>query len=478
MGASSLYVAHIISTVEGGIVTTDRADYADVLRSLRSHGRACSCESCVLNIDTGSCAKRFRYGTDIRFIFERVGFSAKMNELEAAIGLGSLERYGEILSRRRENLHYLMEGPRSFAGPLETIRKDRTRRSVPTTFPVILGEKARFSRDEFVGYLKERGIDTRTLFSSIPTQCPGYRDLGFRIGDFPNAEHIGDRGIHIGVHQGLGREDCDYTPAVMAIFSRGKWRHGTLAPGAGTPPQMPAGHGGGAILAGGAGVRLREAVRDLPKPMAPVGGRPFLGYLIDQLVHWDVRDIVLATGYKSEVVETHFGDGSSHGAKLRYSVEARPMGTGGALRDALRMVRGDRFLLLNGDSFLDADLAELAEFDRGHCGVGTIALVERPDTSRYGRVTLDDRGRILSMREKGIAGPGLIGMAASTLWSREIWRMIGPGTVSLENDVVPGLLPLGVFGKIVRGYFVDIGIPEAYDTACREFARLRPCPNG
>ena len=77
-----------------GIVTTDRDDYAEVLRSLRSHGRACSCESCVLNTDTGSCAKRFRYGTDIRFIFERVGFSAKMNELEAAVGLGSLERYG------------------------------------------------------------------------------------------------------------------------------------------------------------------------------------------------------------------------------------------------------------------------------------------------------------------------------------------------------------------------------------------------
>jgi dTDP-4-amino-4,6-dideoxygalactose transaminase len=219
MGAFSLYVAHIISTVEGGIVTTDRADYAEVLRSLRSHGRACSCESCVLNIDTGSCAKRFRYGTDIRFIFERVGFSAKMNELEAAVGLGSLERYGEILSRRRENLYYLMEGLRPFGGALETIRKEPHEEIGPHAFPVILGEKARFSRDEFVGHLTERGIDTRTLFSSIPTQCPGYRDIGFRIGDFPNAEHIGDRGIHIGVHQGLGREDCDY---ILGDFLEGK----------------------------------------------------------------------------------------------------------------------------------------------------------------------------------------------------------------------------------------------------------------
>jgi D-glycero-alpha-D-manno-heptose 1-phosphate guanylyltransferase len=239
---------------------------------------------------------------------------------------------------------------------------------------------------------------------------------------------------------------------------------------------MPAGMEA-VILAGGAGLRLREVVRDLPKPMAPVGGRPFLGYLIDQLVHWDVRDIVLATGYKSEVVETHFGDGSSHGAKIRYSVEARPMGTGGALRDALRMVRGDHFLLLNGDSFLDADLADLAEFHRGHGGVGTIALVERPDTSRYGRVSLGERGRIVSMREKGVAGPGLINGGVH-VWSREISRRIGAGTVSLESDVVPGLLPLGVCGKIVPGYFVDIGIPEDYETACRNCGRLRHCPKG
>jgi D-glycero-alpha-D-manno-heptose 1-phosphate guanylyltransferase len=231
------------------------------------------------------------------------------------------------------------------------------------------------------------------------------------------------------------------------------------------------------ILAGGAGVRLREVVRDLPKPMAPVGDRPFLGYLIDQLVHWDIRDIVLATGYKSEAVEAHFGDGSSYGAKIRYSVEARPMGTGGALRDALRMVRGDHFFLLNGDSFLDADLAELAEYHRGHGGVGTIALVERPDTSRYGRVSLDGQGRILSMREKGIGGPGPINGGVH-VWDRGISERIGPGTVSLENDVVPGLLPLGVFGKIVHGYFVDIGIPEDYETACRDRGRLRPGTKG
>src|SRR5208337_1555654 len=97
MGTYSLYVAHIITTIEGGIIVTDNLDYADILRSLRSHGRACKCKSCVMNRSDQGCAKRFQNGTDIRFIFERMGFSSKMNELEAAIGIGNMDVYKDIL---------------------------------------------------------------------------------------------------------------------------------------------------------------------------------------------------------------------------------------------------------------------------------------------------------------------------------------------------------------------------------------------
>lgn len=218
MGAFSLYVAHIVSTVEGGIVTTNNPDFAEILRSLRSHGRACKCESCILNTASAYCSKRFSYGRDIRFVFERVGFSSKMNELEAAIGLGNLEIYEDILEKRRRNLYYLMDGMKRFSPYLTTIEKEPHEEIGPHALPIVIGEEAGFSRDDLVGFLEEKGIDTRDLFSSIPTQCPGFAFLGYREGDFPNAEYVGRKGIHIGVHQDLGMEECEYILSSLEEF--------------------------------------------------------------------------------------------------------------------------------------------------------------------------------------------------------------------------------------------------------------------
>ncbi|MEW6482924.1 MAG: DegT/DnrJ/EryC1/StrS family aminotransferase [bacterium] len=212
MGAFSLYIAHIITTIEGGIITTNNPDFAEVLRSLRSHGRACKCESCVLNISSSYCPKRFSFGdnTDIRFIFERIGFSSKMNELEAAIGIGNLEIYNEILEKRRGNLYYLMEKFRKFSPYLTSIEKEPYEEIGPHALPIIIQEKANFTRNEFVSYLEKKGIDTRSLFSSMPTQCPGFTFLGYKLGDFPHSEYMGENAIHIGVHQDLGRKECNY----------------------------------------------------------------------------------------------------------------------------------------------------------------------------------------------------------------------------------------------------------------------------
>ncbi|HOX15141.1 MAG TPA: DegT/DnrJ/EryC1/StrS family aminotransferase [Smithellaceae bacterium] len=220
MGAFSLYVAHIISTVEGGIVTTNRSDFAEVLRSLRSHGRACKCESCVLNRSSSYCPRRFSYSesTDIRFIFERIGFSAKMNELEAAVGIGNLDVYRKILNQRRRNLYYLIDQFRQFKPYLATIEKEPHEEIGPHALPMIIQEEAGFTRNQLVGYLETNGIDTRTLFSSMPTQCAGFKYLGHALGDFPNAEYIGEQGIHIGVHQDLGRTECDYILSVLSDF--------------------------------------------------------------------------------------------------------------------------------------------------------------------------------------------------------------------------------------------------------------------
>lgn len=220
MAAFSLYVAHMISTVEGGMVTTDRSDFAEVLRSLRAHGRACKCSACVLNSDSSYCDKRFKHGSnrDIRFIFERIGFSSKMNELEAAVGLGNMENYTDVLKKRRQNLLYMIDKFEGFAPHLFTIKEEPFERIGPHAFPIILGGNVKFTRDEMVYFMESRGIDTRSLFLSMPTQCPGFGFLGYKAGQFPNAEYIGDNGLHIGIHQDLSKKELDYILEVIGDF--------------------------------------------------------------------------------------------------------------------------------------------------------------------------------------------------------------------------------------------------------------------
>ena len=210
MGAFSLYAAHVITAIEGGMVVTNDAKYAEILRSLRAHGRACKCEVCVLNTASAYCRKRFKYGTDIRFVFERIGYSSKMNELEAAVALGQLEKYDLVIRKRRENLLYLMENFRQFEPRLATFKEEPYEKIGPHAFPVIMRKGSGINRDDFVGYLEKKGIDSRSLFASMPTQCAGFKFLGYRLGDFPNAEYIGNNGLHIGVHQEIGKRELDY----------------------------------------------------------------------------------------------------------------------------------------------------------------------------------------------------------------------------------------------------------------------------
>lgn len=220
LGAFSLYIAHIITTIEGGIIVTDNAEYAEILRSIRSHGRACKCEQCVLSTTSGYCAKRFsnENGEDIRFNFERIGYSSKMNELEAAVGIGNMDEYHTILEKRRKNLIYMMNKFRKFESYLVTIEEESHERIGPHAFPMVIQEGTKFSRNQLVAFLEKHGIDTRNLFSSMPTQCPGFRFLGYKYGEFPNAEYVGKNGIHIGVHQDIDREECDYVIDTIECF--------------------------------------------------------------------------------------------------------------------------------------------------------------------------------------------------------------------------------------------------------------------
>ena len=218
------------------------------------------------------------------------------------------------------------------------------------------------------------------------------------------------------------------------------------------------------ILAGGMGTRLASRVSGLPKAMAPVGGRPFLEILLRQLERCGCTRAILAVGYLHAAIEDHFG-AAFGGLRLDYSVEQERLGTGGAIRQALAMVRKDAALVLNGDTYLDADYAAMMALHRAENRPMTLAVVHQPDIARYGGVLVRE-GRVAGFEEKGRSGPGWINAGAYVM-SREFpWPPALAGKFSIERDVLaPGIGQLQPAAFPVEGFFLDIGIPEDYDRA-------------
>lgn len=198
MAAFSLYAAHIVTTIEGGIVITNDSKMADILRSLRNHG--------IVG----------------KFQFDRIGFSAKMNEIEAAVGIGNIKIFDKILGQRRKNLLRLISHFKRFEKYFVYTREEKGEKIGPHAFAIILRKGLGFTKDDMVAYLDEAGIDSRNLFYSMPTQCPSYKFLGYKLGDFPEAEYCGEHGFHIGIHQDLREKDMDYVAEVVEGFLKAR----------------------------------------------------------------------------------------------------------------------------------------------------------------------------------------------------------------------------------------------------------------
>jgi len=219
------------------------------------------------------------------------------------------------------------------------------------------------------------------------------------------------------------------------------------------------------ILAGGLGTRLAARLSGLPKPMAPVAGRPFLEILLNQLGRAGCARVVLSVGHLHTVIQDHFGDGY-RGIRLDYAVESSPLGTGGAIRAALLKAAEPSVLVLNGDTFLQADYADLLRFHQAHAGSLTIAVTHRDDLSRYGRVLIGG-DRITAFEGKGRSGPGLINAGAYVMKKNLAWPAALPERFSFERDFLePDAYP-------VQGVFLDIGIPEDLDRAQTELAAFQ-----
>lgn len=213
------------------------------------------------------------------------------------------------------------------------------------------------------------------------------------------------------------------------------------------------------VLAGGFGTRLRTLVSEVPKPLAPVAGRPFLEWILRRLEREGMRRVVLATGYMAEKVEQAFG--RRFGAlELIHSVETQPLGTGGAIALAAEHV-GDRGVhVINGDTYLDYALTKLEALALGHGGIG-MALARVDDVYRYGAVGMEGVF-VLRFHEKGATGPGWINAGCYYL-SDEVLRALPGGSYSFETDVLaPRAEARLVIGMTDTDRFIDIGVPEDY----------------
>ncbi|EAH5200876.1 D-glycero-D-manno-heptose 1-phosphate guanosyltransferase, partial [Campylobacter upsaliensis] len=157
------------------------------------------------------------------------------------------------------------------------------------------------------------------------------------------------------------------------------------------------------ILCGGLGTRLRAVVKDVPKPMASVGGKPFLEFIFEFLKKQGVKSVILAVSYKYEVIQEYFKD-SFLGIKIRYSIEKEPLGTGGAIKEALKLCEEEQIFVLNGDSIFEIDLKNLRLNGAKIC----LALKKMFDFERYGAVSIDESGEIVEFKEKSFCKEGLI----------------------------------------------------------------------
>lgn len=227
------------------------------------------------------------------------------------------------------------------------------------------------------------------------------------------------------------------------------------------------------ILAGGLGTRLRSVVPGRPKVLANILGRPFLTFLLDQLVLADVRDVVLCTGYMADEIDKQLGN-TYKSLRLVYSRENVPLDTGGALRLALPHLNSDAVLVMNGDSFVDIDLTVYLDwFFKKNCQA-SLLLTYIADTGRYGKVTIAEDGLLLAFEEKGLkSGPGWINAGVYILKKSLVESMPVGTPFSLEREFFPELVDKGLHGFCFDGEFIDIGTPETFALAEKFFTERR-----
>lgn len=228
------------------------------------------------------------------------------------------------------------------------------------------------------------------------------------------------------------------------------------------------------ILAGGFGTRLQSVVKDVPKPMADIAGKPFLAYLLQYLQEYGFTDCCISVGYKQEKIIEYFGD-NYLGIKISYACEDTPLGTGGAIVNSLKNCdQAKPVVVLNGDSFLKIDYKKLADFHHKENSQITMVLREMEDCSRYGVVEIDEKNHIKNFAEKNpTLKNGLINGGIYLINPKVFTQFSLPNSFSFEKDFLSQYLAdFEIKGFISNEYFIDIGIPQDYEKAQKELPQI------
>lgn len=228
------------------------------------------------------------------------------------------------------------------------------------------------------------------------------------------------------------------------------------------------------ILAGGNGVKMRPFTYEMPKTMLPIHNRPLLEHILEVLRKYNLRDVVISTGYLGDKIQNHFGDGSRFGAQIKYSTVTKETGTAQPVRKAKNFLDGSSFLVVYGDVLADINLDDFIEFHESHKGVVSMALTSVRDTEDWGVVKLHG-SKIIEFTEKPnkeiashLINSGIY------IFRKEIFDYISLKTKSLEKDVFPKLAKQGkLFGYSFSGKWFDVGTPKIYEKVLKEWKEVK-----
>ncbi len=227
------------------------------------------------------------------------------------------------------------------------------------------------------------------------------------------------------------------------------------------------------ILAGGMGTRLKSVVKEVPKPMAPINGKPFLEYLLNHLIKNGIERVIFSVGFKSNIIADHFGD-KYQNCELVYVYEDEPLGTGGAIKEAMNSVTEEHVLVTNGDSLFITDIQGQFVFHQNKGADVTLGLKELKDFDRYGTVLVDANSRIHDFQEKTAVKEGLINGGVYIFKVDSFISIDFPQKFSVENNYFQLFTKVHKFyGYQSDGYFLDIGIPSDFAKAQSEFKKFK-----